>query len=468
MPAAPADFASRSLRLETLVRLRWLAVVGQAAAVAFVAFGLGFPLPVTECLLLIGLSALLNLALELRYSTTLRLGQWPAFALLAYDVVQLGGLLYLTGGLENPFAILLLVPVIVSATTLAPRSTILLGVIVAAAASVLALLHLPLPWWPGQGPELPLLYVAGIWVALVLACAFTGIYAFRVAEEARQLARALNATEMVLAREQHLSALDGLAAAAAHQLGTPLATIALVAKELQRELPADSPHAEDIALLTSQSQRCREILARLTSLSGEGDQHLARLPLSHLIEEVVEAYRAFAVAITVAPPKGQASEPVGRRNPAIVQGLVNLVENAVDFAASEVSVASEWSDRQVVITIADDGPGFATGIMDRIGEPYLTTRAATAGAGGEAGGLGLGVFIAKTLLERSGATLELANQAPPEHGAVVTVRWPRALMDTAAAASADGEETMKSERGLAAAGGDPINPPKSPFESSGD
>lgn len=431
---------TRALRLDTLLRLRWLAVVGQAVTVLVARYVLDFPVPVTACIALIALSALLSVAIRVRFPATLRLDQWPAFALLAYDVLQLGGLLFLTGGLENPFSILLLAPVIISATTLPPRPTVILGVIVVALASLLVLDHWPLPL--PQPTPLPLVYVAGVWVALVCACIFTGVYAFRVAEEARQLAKALNAAEMVLAREQHLYALDGLAAAAAHELGTPLATIALVAKELEREMPPGSAHADDLALLKSQSQRCREILARLTSLSGQGDLHLARLPLSHLIEEVVEAYRAFSAEIVVAPPRGRPPEPVGHRNPAIVQGLVNLVENAVDFAESRVTVATEWSDDAVVVTIADDGPGFPAQVIGRIGEPYLTTRRETAGEpDSQAGGLGLGLFIAKTLLERSGASLELANRALPEKGAIVTVRWPRALMDIEWA-PASGVETI--------------------------
>jgi two-component system sensor histidine kinase RegB len=298
----PLDFAARSLRLDTLVRLRWLAVAGQTAAVLVVAFGLRFALPIVLCLGLIVLSALLNIGLRLRYPANLRMVQWSAFALLAYDILQLTGLLYLTGGLTNPFAILLLVPVIVSATTLPPRPTVLLGLLVVAAASLLAVSHWPLPWRAGEILALPAVYAVGLWGALVSACVFTGVYAFRVAEEARQLAAALTATEMVLAREQHLYALDGLAAAAAHELGTPLATIALVAKELERDTPAGSPHADDLALLISQSQRCRDILARLTSLSGQADDHLARRPLSHLLAQVVEAYRAFPVEIEAAPP----------------------------------------------------------------------------------------------------------------------------------------------------------------------
>ena len=430
-----ADFGTRRLRLATLIRLRWLAIAGQGAAIAFVDQVFGFVFPATLCLLLVGLSALLNLGLRLRFPANLRLDQWPAFAFLAFDVLQLCGLLYLTGGLDNPFAILLLAPVIVSATTLPPRPTVLLGLLVVASASFLGVMHWPLPWRAGESVNMEPIYTAGLWAALVSACVFTGVYTFRVAEEARQLARALSAAELVLEREHHLSALDGLAAAAAHELATPLATIALVAKELQREMPPGAPHADDVALLRSQSQRCRDILARITSLSSEGDRHLARLPLSHLIEEVVEPYRAFAAKIRVEPARGEGPEPVGPRNPAILQGLANIVENAVDFARAEVTVASAWTDDEVAITISDDGPGFAPGIIDRIGEPYMTTRP------GDGGGLGLGFFIAQTLLQRSGARLELGNRRLPAHGAEVRVVWPRALMELSAARAPAGAGT---------------------------
>ena len=332
--ANAADFGARKLRLATLIRLRWLAIVGQGAAIAVVDQVFGFVFPAALCLLLVGLSALLNLTLRLRFPASLRLGQWPAFALLAFDVLQLGGLLFLTGGLDNPFAILLLVPVIVSATTLPPRPTVLLGLLVVASASLLAVMHWPLPWRPGESVNMELTYTAGVWVALVSACVFTGVYAFRVAEEARQLAQALNAAEMVLAREQHLSALDGLAAAAAHELATPLATIALVAKELEREIPPGSP-----------ARRRR----------GAAAQPVAALPRHPGAADVAvhPGRSAPRPPAAVAPHRGggrtlsrlrgedrrgaaqrRRPEPVGLRNPAIVQGLANLVENAVDFARS--------------------------------------------------------------------------------------------------------------------------------------
>lgn len=444
-PVPAADFASRSLRLETLVRLRWLAVAGQTLAVLVVHNALGFPLPISECFALIGVSVVLNIVLGLRFAASRRLGPWPALALLGYDAVQLAALLYLTGGLENPFALFLLVPVIVSATALGSRPTIVLSLLVIALASFLAVFHRPLPWYPGESLLLPLPYISGTWVALVLACVFTGAYTYRVAKEARRLATALNATELVLAREQHLSALDGLAAAAAHELGTPLATIALVAKELERELPVDSAHSEDIALLRSQSERCREILSKLTSLSGQPDRMLDRLPLSHLLEEVAAPYRAFGITIDIATRQGVGPQPVGLRNPAIVYGLANLVENAVDFAMSRVEIISEWSNAEVAVTIADDGPGFAPDIIDRIGEPYVTSRGSSATDSDEAGGLGLGFFIAKTLLERTGARLHFANRREPATGAVVRVVWPRGVMDSDAAAA------EKSDRSAGAA-----------------
>jgi two-component system sensor histidine kinase RegB len=260
-----------------------------------------------------------------------------------------------------------------------------------------------------------------MWMAVLSSIAFTAIYAWRVAEEARLLANALSATELVLQREQHLSALDGLAAAAAHELGTPLATIALVAKEMERALGNDPKFHEDVTLLRSQSERCRQILKRLTSLSSESEVHLARLPLTSLVEEVIAPHRDFGIAIKLEPGEQVGPEPVGHRNPGVIYGLGNLVENAVDFAVNTVVIRWNWNERDVVFEVIDDGPGFPPEIIDRIGEPYMTTR-----HGAErGGGLGLGLFIAKTLLERSGATLTFSNANERGKGAIVTIEWPR-------------------------------------------
>jgi two-component system sensor histidine kinase RegB len=419
-----AHKTGRSVRLDTLVRLRWLAVIGQTTAVLVVYFGLDFELKIWACLAVIALAAWLNIALRIRFPVTQRLEPGRAAWLLAFDIAELAVLLFFTGGLQNPFAILFLGPVLLSATALPPRMTLMLGGFAITCATALIFVHEPLPWGTEPPPALPQIYVMGVWLSILLSIAFIGLHAWQVTEESRQLADALAATELVLAREQHLSQLDGLAAAAAHELGTPLATITLIAKELQLAIAADSEHAEDIRVLNEQAMRCRSILGKLTELSS-GDP-FDRMKLSSLIEEVVAPHRDFGVAIDVALAAGDMEEPVGGRNPAILYGLGNLLENAVDFARERVEVAASWSSEDVAVTIVDDGPGFAPEVMERVGEPYVTSRPRERQQLGDGGsGLGLGFFIAKTLLERSGATLDFENRAFPDRGAVVRVHWGR-------------------------------------------
>lgn len=426
----------RNVRLDTLVRLRWVAVIGQTTAVLVVYFGLDFELPIWACLAVIVLAAWLNVALRVRFRVTQRIEPDRAAWLLAFDVAEIAILLFLTGGLQNPFSFLLLGPVLASAAALPPRMIAMLGGFAALCATVLAFYYYPLPWDPDVPFQLPAIYIMGVWLATLLALGFIAVHAWQLSEESHQIADALAATELVLAREQHLSQLDGLAAAAAHELGTPLSTITVIATDLERAIEPDSPHAEDISLLREQAQRCRAILAKLTELSSNIEP-FDRMPLSALLEEVVAPHRNFGIAITVsATPQNDAAEPVGGRNPAILYGLGNLVENAVDFAREHVQVAGTWSDEEVEVTISDDGPGFAPEIMDRIGEPYVTSkRRRRFNVGGEAGGgLGLGVFIAKTLLERSGATLAYENRVFPQRGAIVRVHWIRSDFEPAGAA----------------------------------
>jgi two-component system sensor histidine kinase RegB len=420
------------------VRLRWLAVIGQTTAVLVVYWGLDFDLPIWACLSVIALAAWLNVALRLRFPLMQRLEPDRAAWLLAFDTAELAVLLFLTGGLQNPFAFLFLGPVLISATALPPRMTLMLGGFAIACATLLIFVHGPLPWDDDPPLELPAVYVTGVWLSILLAIAFIGLHAWQITEDSRQLADALAATELVLAREQHLSQLDGLAAAAAHELGTPLATITLIAKELSLAIKPDSEHAEDVRILNEQAKRCRAILGKLTELSS-GDP-FDRMKLSTLLEEVVAPHRNFGVAINVALAacdfaSGELAEPVGGRNPAILYGLGNLLENAVDFAHERVEVAASWSGHEVDVTITDDGPGFAPEIMDRIGEPYVTTHRLKGQNVGQnvngegsalASGLGLGFFIAKTLLERSGATLDFENRPAPDRGAIVRVHWERA------------------------------------------
>jgi two-component system sensor histidine kinase RegB len=418
----------RNVRLDTLVRLRWLAVLGQFGAVLVVHFGLEFEVPIWACLAVIALSALLNVALRIGFRETQWLEPDRAAWLLGFDIAELAALLYLTGGLENPFAYLLLGPVLISATALPPRMTLLIGTFAMVCATVLVFVHYDLPWDAEDPLQLPEIYMVGVWLSILLAIGYIGVYTWQIAEEARQLSDALAATELVLAREQHLSQLDGLAAAAAHELGTPLATITVVVREIERALDPKSPHAEDVKLLREQAQRCREILAKITELpTGEP---FDRTPLSALIEEAVAPHRNFGIAIGVTLPPDRSDEPSGARNPAIRYGLGNLIENAVDFAHRRVEIFAQWTDDEVSITISDDGPGFAPEVVDRLGAPYVThRRPGPRGAEGDEDamfGLGLGFFIAKTLLERSGAKLSMTNQAPPLHGATISVTWSRA------------------------------------------
>ncbi|MEL6372580.1 MAG: ActS/PrrB/RegB family redox-sensitive histidine kinase [Pseudomonadota bacterium] len=457
------------MRLQTSVRLRWIAVLGQFIAVAFVFFGLGFDLPLGLCLALIASSAWLNLYLSLRFPPRHRVAVPLAIALQGFDVIQLAALLFLTGGINNPFALLIVAPVVVSAASLPPRATLWLAGLALLSVLLLTLVRMPLPWsQPGEF-ELPELYRWGVAASIFCAVLFMSLYAWRLSKEARQMAAALTATEHVLAREQKLHALDGLAAAAAHELGTPLGTIVVVAKELQREIDKRDAIADDLALLHSQAQRCKEILQTLTKSPKETDPMHATLSVSQMIQEAVSPYQKFdkTIAINARPAEAAAgtalAEPKGLRRPGVIFGLGNLVENATDFARSRVAIRAQWNENEVTVVIADDGPGFANEIMESLGEPYITTRSAHAkakhrndngtiklgggkpgggkpgggkagggkaggaptGAGKAGGGLGLGFFIAKTLLERSGAEITLSNAPPPQTGAIVRVSWSR-------------------------------------------
>src|SRR5215468_167672 len=338
----------RNVRLSTLVRIRWLAVLGQTGAVIVVHYGLDFTLPIAACFAVIALSAALNIFVRLHFRETPRLDAETAAWLLAFDIAQLAALLFLTGGLENPFSFLFLGPVLISATALPRRMTLLLGGFAGLCATALVFVHLPLPWASDEPLTLPPTYMLAIWLSLLLALGFIGAYAWQVAEEARLLADALAATELVLAREQHLSQLDGLAAAAAHELGTPLSTIAVIVKELERALDPGSAHSDDVKLLREQAQRCRVILSKLTELPGAGEPY-ERMKISALIEEVVAPHRNFGITIAVSLPSERGDEPVGARNPAILYGLGNLLENAVDYARERVDVVAAWGDGEVTV-----------------------------------------------------------------------------------------------------------------------
>ena len=423
---AASDFRlpHRYVRLDTILRLRWLAALGQLTAIFIVAHGLEFAFPVIACVAVVGVSALLNLALQVAFNPMQRLEPGYAAALLALNIVELAALLFLTGGLQNPFSFLFLAPVLISATVLPIRVTAGLGLLAVACASALVFFHLPLPWDSEDPLVLPPIYLFGVWLSIVLAIGVTSLYAFQATEEARKLSDALAATELVLTREQHLTQIDGLAAAAAHELGTPLSTIFLISRELEMTVEGNDPLASDLKTLREQAQRCRDILAKITQLSSSGAP-FDNMKLSTLIEEAVAPHRDFDVAIKVRLAVAATREPVVARNPAILYGVGNILENAVDFARTTVEVNAWWNADTVEIVISDDGPGIAPHILKRIGEPYLSRRRGADEAHGGHAGLGLGVFIARTLLERTGAKVSFTNRTFPDHGAVVQIVWPR-------------------------------------------
>jgi two-component system sensor histidine kinase RegB len=436
LPEGEGGAAGVSLRL--LISMRWAAVIGQAAALLVTQYGLGFDLPIVPALAVVAASALINVGHALLRRPQRRLSERDAAFTLGYDVLQLGLLLYLTGGLENPFAILMIAPVTVAATILSRRSVIYLSALAVSAITVLAISHWKLPWH-GAPPLLPAVYIFGIWTALVLSTIFIAGYAWSVAGEARRVRDAYAATQLALAREQRVSAVGALAAAAAHELGSPLGTIAVIAKELVRELPADSPYAEDASLLLSQSERCRTILAELAHRpEAEGSSPFTRLPISALVEAAGAPYRAGGVRVIYATTDNTGEEPLVARRPEIMHGLGNLIQNAIQFANREVTATIAWNRETVTVEIVDDGPGFALHLLPRLGQPYLSSRnppfgsKSTSGRSGEtqhmgAQHMGLGIFIAQTLLERTGARLNFANL--PEGGAHIVVHWPRAALE---------------------------------------
>ena len=439
---------TRWVRMETLARLRWLAVAGQLAAITLAHFWLGLQFNLWLCYAVVAVSAASNLAGRLIFPRSRRLAEPEALLLLSFDAAQLSLLLFLTGGLNNPFAMLLLAPVTIAATVLRLRSMLVLGALTLGLATLLAFAHEPLTDRTGQVLALPDLFRFGFWASIAVGVVFIGLYLRSVAAEKQALAEALQATQLVLSREQKLSEISGVVAAAAHELGTPLATIKLASGELIETL-VDRPEAlEDALLIRDQVARCHAIL-RSMGPAGKDDLHLRQAPLEAIMREAAEphAERGKALHFDLQPAArtdgAQIPEPMPElwRNPGLIHGLRNLIQNAVDFAHADVWITARWDAQNLHVTIADDGPGFPAALLTRIGEPFLRERQGMGGAAGRQArdgyqGLGLGLFIAKTLLERSGATISFGNRAPADGrqgtGALVRLSWPRAGIEARA------------------------------------
>lgn len=412
------------LRLGTLVQIRWLAAGGQAAALIVSATFLHIRFSFWLTGVCWGLLLAFNILLWLCISPTKRLHDKTATLILALDISQLGLMLFLTGGLANPFAMLLIAPTMISAVSQSWLETVKLLALALLYAVLLAFWNLPLRLSDGIIYAPPPIAIAGTLVAIVVSAIFVALYGGQVAKEARQLAMALNATEHILARERHLSELDGLAAAAAHEFGTPLATLTVIIHELAAQKEIAALCGEDLALAQQELARCRHILSRLSLAHRLEEPENDILDIETLLEEIASPCRLQGIAIAV-QAYGNAPRPVMTRNPALFHGLRNVIDNAVSFAVAQVQIVATWDETQRTIRIRDDGPGFPPLVLQSFGEPYISQRKA-ASTSEEKPGLGLGLFIAKVLLERTGATLTLANLPAPQHGAEVVVSWPSA------------------------------------------
>ncbi|MFL5297344.1 MAG: ActS/PrrB/RegB family redox-sensitive histidine kinase [Phenylobacterium sp.] len=420
------------LRVRTLVTLRWLVLAGEVTLLVAV-MALGFSLPYPLCFGVVAAGVWVNLLTGVASPGQRVFGDREAAAQLSLDILQISALVFLTGGTANPFVLMLIAPVTLAAATLPARPVLMLGALAILLSAVLAIYSLPLPAAAGATVAIPLSYRIGAALAVAAGVALTAGYVRQAAVESARMALALDVTQAVLAREQRLSALGTLAAAAAHELGTPLATIAIVAKEMAREAPTPGVR-EDADLLIAQAERCREILRRLTETPGAAaDEVHERLSLRQLVQEVTEPQaetKGVRVEAIVTGTTGMKTPDV-RRMPEITHAFTSFLENAVDFAKSEVLVSARFDAETISIEVRDDGPGFAPEVLAKLGEPYVTTRPGAEGSRTGHIGMGLGFFIAKTLLERTGALVTFQNGRP--HGAVVSARWPRSKIEAAGA-----------------------------------
>ena len=426
------DQSARSnwMRLRTLVFVRWFAISGQIVTLIVAQYLYGLKLALVPCAIIIGMSVLTNIFALIVFPDNRRLSETETVFTLLFDTLQLSLLLAFTGGLSNPFALLILAPVTIAATVLPTRSTLFLAVCSVVMITIVSLIHLPLKTATGNLMDMPDVFLFGFWVAIVTGIIFISVYTRRVTTEMNSMSEALLATQMALAREQKLTDLGGVVAATAHELGTPLATIKLTSAELMEEMEGSEELYADARLIHEQADRCRDILASM-GRAGKDDLHLRSAPWSALVRESAEPHidRGKDVLFTFNKnDELDTKQPQTMRKPEVIHGLRNLIQNAVDFSLSNVQIDIGWDQTHVYVKILDDGHGFEPQILNRIGDPFVRSkkRGKLISDRPIYDGMGLGLFIAKTLLERSGARLDFSNGMDKDDlgGAVVLVSWP--------------------------------------------
>ncbi len=434
------DRRSNWVRLRTLIWLRWIAIAGQTIALTVAHFFFGVSVEIGLFAVVVGLSVIANLVAIFIYPRNKRLSEHEVVGMLLFDVAQLSALLFLSGGLHNPFALFILVPVVISATALRPQSTVLIGLVAIVLITLVANWHYPLRTDQGIVLRVPRIFVFGSWVAIVIGVTFLGVYAWKVTSEIHSMSEAFLATQMALAREQKLTDLGGVVAAAAHELGTPLATIKLAAAELSSDLDGQKDLQADAKLIGEQADRCRDIL-RSMGHAGKDDLYVQSAPLDSVLHEAADPHKGRGKTVLIDAQFDDEDHPEVLRRPEIIHGLRNLIQNAVDFAESTVWVEATLDQDRIIVRIIDDGRGFSNSVIGRIGDPFVRRRRPETSRRPGYEGMGLGLFIAKTLLERTGAELSFANGSDPmdgrphpgeRSGAIVEVIWPRSRLAPAA------------------------------------
>ena len=415
---------SNWMKLRTLTLVRWYAIAGQVISVMVAQnlFGLQFSL--LACLIVIGFSALVNVLSHIFFPAQRRLSETETLFTLSFDIVTLCLLFSLTGGLSNPFLLLVLAPITISANVLPDRSNFILCTIAIGLITAVSWFYVPLKTAGGTLLEAPPIFTFGYYVAVVTGITFVALYTRRVTAEMNSMSEALLATQMALAREQKLTDLGGVVAATAHELGTPLATVKLVSAEMMEELEKTTELYQDAKLIHEQASRCHDILKSM-GRAGKDDQHLKYAPWLALLHEAAVPHLERGKEVHFIGPDARNAppdHPEVERTPEMIHGLRNLIQNAVDFAHSTITVTYGWDDDQLFARISDDGPGFPPQIIDKIGEPFVKRRRDKRKG---YDGMGLGLFIAKTLLRRCGAQIKFSN-SESDSGAVVFVTWPKA------------------------------------------
>ena len=403
---------------KTLVNLRWIAIIGQIIAVNFVYFYLKLDLPIVETHIIIFIGLITNIVLQFNIRTN-QLKDLSSSLFLAYDLLQLSALLYLTGGIFNPFSLLIIIPTIVSSTFLSMGTTIILGTLTIGLLFLLKEYYKTLPGLDIYNFNFPEYYLAGALVSIIIGLVFLSYFGIRFSGETKKRSVALDKLQQVMAKEYELDSLDGQAAAAAHSLGTPLATISVVAKELKKEIGDKSKHSKDLDLLISQSKRCSDILKKISKKEISDDQFINLIKVESLLEEIIISFEETSDKKITLLENGDKNKINIKRSPEIVFGLRNFIGNAIKFADREVRIKLISDEQNLVLIVNDDGPGFAEDIIKLIGEPYLKSRSKQ--ITGKAG-LGLGIFLGKTLLERKKAQLTFFNKEDLK-GATVKIAW---------------------------------------------